>query len=566
MRRTSIFACLLAVWLIAASSNLPCDRVADIHYPHVSVEDLKVLARVGSLGHQVILLCDHGRREWPSIQCDGLLSSLNAVFDKRVAIPESLGGSGGDFRRFSTRCWLLQCLNYKIRGAEHVQGPSEGLDQSSVDHVMPLIQSLAIGDMSLEYQYAALEEEGQAGINTYFKFDGVLFVADLQLQLAFEFRSGQPWTFTACLKPQDSESTIGQILSNILGEDDLDLPTFLANSKVQGGSENLIRLGMQKSSNAEGMFQLVSTVAVGDLELTFAQIHLQTWGENIPSKRLVKVALTALPNIDVPLVGNLTQPFDEMYLMWVDQLNLSLVEHPLVPKDKVQEKADTDVLVTAGSHFAIIMQTTSGVNTCVLDYEFKKASTAVRDNRLAEIAPVYKSDSDGESSSAPLKKTIGPLSISNIGLKYADQQLHITLDATLELGPLAFSLLGFSLNLMLKGLQDVSLLSAASELCTASWRHGGKQKLEVLEVLGKTAQARPGGNRACAMLLKIRCPKDNQSKSRCKGRCLQGKRCAQMGEKDTEKPPCCGHHTRKQSPSWLSGSWSQGPKWQECKA
>ncbi|KAK3290872.1 uncharacterized protein B0H64DRAFT_436274 [Chaetomium fimeti] len=47
-----------------------------------------------------------------------------------------------------------------------------------------------------------------------------------------------------------------------------------------------------------------------------------------------------------------------------------------------------------------------------------------------------KSDSDGKTASAPLGTE--PLSISNIGLKYAETTLHIQFTATLELGPIGF--------------------------------------------------------------------------------------------------------------------------------
>lgn len=50
-------------------------------------------------------------------------------------------------------------------------------------------------------------------------------------------------------------------------------------------------------------------------------------------------------------------------------------------------------------------------------------------------------------SKAAVHKVVGPLSLSNIGLQYnsKDNKLFIVLDATLALGPISLSLLGFGL-------------------------------------------------------------------------------------------------------------------------
>ncbi len=34
-------------------------------------------------------------------------------------------------------------------------------------------------------------------------------------------------------------------------------------------------------------------------------------------KRIIKASIMGLPKFDIPLVGDLTQPIDEMYFLWV---------------------------------------------------------------------------------------------------------------------------------------------------------------------------------------------------------------------------------------------------------
>lgn len=49
-----------------------------------------------------------------------------------------------------------------------------------------------------------------------------------------------------------------------------------------------------------------------------------------------------------------------------------------------------------------------------------------------------------------MSKSLGPLSIQNLGLQYHDSSLLATLDATFQMGPISFSILGFSLGVNLK--------------------------------------------------------------------------------------------------------------------
>src|SRR5204863_191741 len=47
------------------------------------------------------------------------------------------------------------------------------------------------------------------------------------------------------------------------------------------------------------------------------------------------------------------------------------------------------------------------------------------------------------------KKTIGPLTISNIGLEYKNGMIYILVDATVALGPIIFTLIGFGIGINL---------------------------------------------------------------------------------------------------------------------
>ncbi|KAK4136039.1 hypothetical protein BT67DRAFT_440170 [Trichocladium antarcticum] len=363
----------------------------------------------------------------------------------------------------------------------------EFFDKGSVDHVIPLIDSLEIDHLTLEYKYTGNQTSPELkgkSVGTYFRFDGLILVADLALQLDFHFQNEHGWEFTASLKAEDKEATIGSILEDMLGDDSLDLPSFLADTTINGSNnEGGIHLAVEKTKGKEPGFQSMSSIQIGDLALTLAQMHLDRWDPESPPKRLVKFSLVGLPKVDLPLIGEFAQPFDEMYLMWVQdrtglnkanpgltreevtELNktLSLTGHPLVPRDKSRKPELTDVLIAAGSHFAIVRKDQQGERTCVLDYDFKQSNPPQPPPKKTDKAltltfgedaePRPAQDSDGNSSSAPFKKKAGPLQLSNVGLKYADNILHVQFTATFELGPLAFRLIGFRLNVKITSLR-----------------------------------------------------------------------------------------------------------------
>ncbi len=84
-------------------------------------------------------------------------------------------------------------------------------------------------------------------------------------------------------------------------------------------------------------------------------------------------------------------------------------------------------------------------------------------------APATSSDSsDAPVAKGTLSKTIGPLTISNIGVKLDSGIIWLTVDATITLGPLSFDLLGFGVGFDLtkadKGLSAASIEGLAASI------------------------------------------------------------------------------------------------------
>ncbi|CVL11755.1 hypothetical protein FPRO06_13055 [Fusarium proliferatum] len=378
---------------------------------------------------------------------------------------------------------------------------SASKDTSTADHVMPLIESIQVKSLNLSYHYQPVKDGEDKGksVGSAFELEGILLAAGLELDLKFHYLPSGSFTFTAELKSAEDNASVSDVIKGILGDDSLELPGFLDNMAFGNEKDSAIDIKVLEKllkdepketpdekafevqaagAKKKGSFQFIATLTLGNIKFSFVQLHQLDWESKVPSKRFFKASLTSVPTIEIPLVGNLTQPFEEMYFMWIQdktnknpkrepgltRLDIKSLEDsmPLTTKDKFKEMDDSDLLMSAGSHFGVIIKDSEGKSVCILDYDFKKkadapekqsdfALMAVEEEESEEEKPP-KADSDGGSASAPFKKKAGPLSINNMSLKYTDQILHIGFDATFELGPIGFSLLGFTINLKLTSL------------------------------------------------------------------------------------------------------------------
>ncbi|KAF4442107.1 transcriptional activator srcap [Fusarium acutatum] len=150
------------------------------------------------------------------------------------------------------------------------------------------------------------------------------------------------------------------------------------------------------------------------MKFSFVQLHQLDWESKIPSKREPGLILLDIKSLEESI--------------------------SLTTKDKFKEKDDRDLLMSAGSHFGVIIKDFEGKSTCILDYDFKKKADAP--DKKSTFAPMA-TDEDESEEEKPPKKTL---------MEHTDQILRIGFDATFELGPIGFSLLGFTINLKLTSL------------------------------------------------------------------------------------------------------------------
>ncbi|OIW33122.1 hypothetical protein CONLIGDRAFT_666486 [Coniochaeta ligniaria NRRL 30616] len=365
----------------------------------------------------------------------------------------------------------------------------ELFDADSQDGVLGLIGHIYIASMGLVYNYSS-GGSGDSSAATDFTFTGTLMLGLLELDLEYHYPSNKQWSFTAKLSASNNPSgpTTLQDLVNSLYNKDLQpdsgitLPDFVGAINVGGDnvalnvivqSSTIVQDTISEDGNGGGSTSVPAVFVVVDLkidEFEVTYVQFQAKGSTTP-KRLFRAAITGLPEIpDVPIVGNLAQPFDAMYFLYVamspqDKVQgitkaeldavravLPATAAPLLVKQTSANPLSTDILITPGAHFVVAVNTSTGPSA-ILDYAFNSDKKGEEMALVSDTPPP-----DSGSGKASMKKTLGPVTLDSIGLLYKDGKLGIILDATFKLGPVELQLLGFSIAVPLSAAQNIGSL------------------------------------------------------------------------------------------------------------
>lgn len=377
--------------------------------------------------------------------------------------------------------------------------------------VMDIMEHIELRELGLTYEYIG-------GMGTSFVVKASLVIHVFELDMNFTRESGG-WDLDASLRPAPGiRSSIKEILRSLSSDSSIaDLIPPFADFEFMGddigapdGRSATTTSGLYLKVNKSNDFlifrlSLLLKGSAGNPSLRFTFFQIKRLGEataDLPLKRIVRISIESLPfgsNLSVPLVGQLNQPFDELDYLWIhdpSEEGLTLEEIQSINSDAAdfgelryketklpQDLVPNDILLAAGSHFIVTMRHPSQ-NTppsVVLDYVFGRPTDPPENPENPGSAdPPAQTDAapaqgeaepptsrtanpeptKGDTTMAKLEKSQGPLSIANFGLRYSNKTLHIVFDATVKLGPIEFSLLGFGLSLQFT--ENVSLRSLSS--------------------------------------------------------------------------------------------------------
>ncbi|KAB8349758.1 hypothetical protein FH972_023772 [Carpinus fangiana] len=378
----------------------------------------------------------------------GVSASIQAPPETKLDAAELKGGFAYEGAR---ERWILSGSIENLCGAHFYQF----FDSDSRSAAASLLDNIAVKRFDITYIYTA----GQA---SDLDLKGTLGIGKLDFDLWYKNRGSGDWEFDASVTFGTGEAestTLGEMLANVVGENDFNIPDFLGNITVsRKSSEDIVALKLCPDSTKTHLF-FTMWVKLGDLRIQYIQftpLKQQTGATATPSiKRVFLASIDALPKINIPVLGDITQPFDEALALWVQpQLNsegLTLEDvnsiNDLITKAPLSQKAlphKPNTGLRNGVHLMLVLKDNKGDTNVVVDYIFgdkKPDSTA-----LLTGEDEFPSE-NGESGMATYSKSYGGLSVRNVGLKYTGSILSIKVDAAVKFGPIDFALLGFTIDL-----------------------------------------------------------------------------------------------------------------------
>ena len=347
------------------------------------------------------------------------------------------------------------------------------IPSNDADAVMNVMQDLVIQDLAIEYNYVSKD-------NTELSASGILKLGPISLDLVY-INAITAWRFYALLGTDHTDTDVYLIdaLGSLWADVKNVLPDFL--------TEHIFTIPDQTNRAAtapspikvtcakfQGSMILSVIVKALGFEFSYTQITPASPPNGTPvqtPKRMLRFEMGSLPAVskDIPLLDSLTQPFDQLDFIYITDdftkaevalLNTEIFTDPneqLICKPPVQVSIDiskqpNDTVLAKGCHFMIIVDQ-NNTPTAVLDYCFG-APPAIPEAPISPLAPKQKTSRDDSGppvtpptsgAQAPWSKTLGPLTISAIGLKYENKKVQLTLNATVAFAGIEIDLKGFGI-------------------------------------------------------------------------------------------------------------------------
>ncbi|KAG4427792.1 hypothetical protein IFR05_016724, partial [Cadophora sp. M221] len=361
-------------------------------------------------------------------------------------------------------------------------------------------------ELDLSYQYVSTKVKPTAKTAAQIRWGDKPPNAELKPILV---TSETNWTFEAYLRVTDQEATIASIADSIVPGKGQDLPAFVGGIKISAKGDPLnapIKL-IYTGNNTDGSV-LAVWVNLGPFNMTFIQYRsIATATQKATTKSILRVSADQIPLLDkIPLVNELPQPFDNLVYMWVGDpgqtnpnlrgftremievdaggkrpINKALAKAgipPILLKKSKSQTPSTNLALQAGHHFIVV---TNG--KVVLDHIFEPGEKDKQPPKAGDPPPPTppprprneppatavseKPPTKGESNTKA-----GPLTISALSLQYKNGSLFVTIDATLVLGPLTFSVIGFTIEIELSKVKLDSLADIIKEKLVKVSIHG----------------------------------------------------------------------------------------------
>ena len=391
-------------------------------------------------------------------------------------------------------------------------------DKGTGDRVMDFMEGMSIPSLEIDYSF-----DSGSGANKFVLSGALqlgLLELDMLYVNDASVPETKTWSINAHLGSSNGIAVpLSSIISSVLGANTellTILPDFVksvsfAPAVGSFGGFDTSPVQLEVSENGGYTTFLVRIILTTSMSITFGQITpvvtpgrstTPTTGASTKSatdtpadaspKRILRFTMDGFPSVkSIPLIPELPQPFDRMEYVWVQDKNLTkpgltrgeitqlnslnpsnnqivfndIYANPAKstgPAESTTPRVTTDdVLITAGHHFMVVSN-----ESVVLDYQFgSQAEQPPTTSDKSSVPPPSSGTSTDVTTSKPpvamaaVHRSLGPLSIANLGLQYKNGVLWLILDASIMLGPIEFALLGFGVGFDLTGLSLDKIVS-----------------------------------------------------------------------------------------------------------
>ncbi|KAL7947492.1 hypothetical protein V8C42DRAFT_317934 [Trichoderma barbatum] len=343
--------------------------------------------------------------------------------------------------------------------------------------LMNLMGKILIPDFSIAVKFAKQRP-------SILDIDATFLIGPLQLGIKYHHGPDE-WHLKGGVKEAPSgnpEATLEELLDDFI-HDHLDsFPDFIRNLKIPLAkiSANLSCSSKSQPGSKAKVVVFSFMVTVDKFNFSFVQMQSQEGAfpkqldesKRKKPKRILRFSLSGLPAAnDIPIVQDLPQPFDEMDFLWVSEdvtvddakfINQEVFNEKSLPplhwKTTVKRGGPEDnsksIALSSGCHFQLILRE-QNKPTCALDYVFNGSkhkdsppNPPAEGEKPSSKPPQPGHAAKGGAAMTPVTRSSRGLTIRNMGLKMQGKKtLCITLDAIVALGPLAFNLIGFQVNI-----------------------------------------------------------------------------------------------------------------------
>ncbi|KAG8533528.1 uncharacterized protein KY384_001268 [Bacidia gigantensis] len=358
-------------------------------------------------------------------------------------------------------------------------------DSDCDEEMVELLKDISL-DVAIVYNYDS------TGKGSDFVISGDLYLGPVTLDYSYEYKGktaavNEPiWRLTANLSVNEGNGTLVDVIGAICGTDTSQLlPSWLKNVGVKTSQDTKLTSLRIFDVGTSILFVLRVQLADGASIACYRLSPKKKRTDDAPiddkpptTKTALILTVDRLPTVEnIPLIGSLPQPFDEFSFAWVSgsddesggftRADMNVIDKnrleddpELRYKDNVKEdqQKDDDVLLASGYHFIVVAN-----KKIAMDYVFGQK----KDDKSQNIAEESQLGIR-EVTTSPIDKTFGPVKIFGLGLGFdlSTNTLSIVIDGTLNVGPLAMTLLGFAINFSFEGsdLRNLSSIKPSFDL------------------------------------------------------------------------------------------------------